>query len=361
MFRTLSLLALIACAQFAFAQTTEYRLLAIPEGARLFGYANMKGEMVIEHQFYQAFGFDPSGVSLGFLKNEHANNGYEKTTIKPFIFFDANGNPLPQQPSSLYMVQQKFNYAKEMRGFYDGIFIASTNERMTDRYGMNYEGKMVTSTDYSWMSFFSEGFAVAKHKKNGFVIVKPNQDDSPIKGKVIKAKNPTEGLAPVRAENDKWGFVNIDGEWAIPAKFNDVGNFWGGYCWARNDKDLLGYINNEGEWVIQPKFRKGKFLDPVSEIAMVVEKRDWCYVNLDGEITYGEKKQKLYEYSDGLAIKRNPKTKKVGCIDAKGEWVIEPEYEVIRPFMRGFAVAKKDKLFGLLNKKGEWVIEPKFA
>ncbi|MCB9192646.1 MAG: WG repeat-containing protein [Flavobacteriales bacterium] len=359
--RLLSLSILLLFIRSAIAQPDEYRLAAIPQGASLFGYANLKGEMVIEPQFVQAFGFDPNGVSLGFLKNEVSHSGGQKETVKPFVFFDANGNPLKERQSRLYMVRQKFNYAREMRGFYDGIFIASTNERITDRYGMNYEGKAVTKTDYTWMSFFSEGFAVAKHRKNGFVIVKPEQEDAAISIEVVEAKDPTEGLAAVKAKNGLWGFINKEGEVAIPAKFKDVGNFWGGYCWARNENDLIGYIDAEGEWVIQPKFTKAKYLDPVSGIAMVVEKRDWCYVNLDGKVTYGEKKQKLYEYSEGLAIKRDPNTKKVGCVDANGDWVIEPTFEVIRPFLHGFAVAKQDKFFGLLDKKGNWVIEPKFV
>jgi len=62
-----------------------------------------------------------------------------------------------------------------------------------------------------------------------------------------------------------------------------------------------------------------------------------------------------------LAIKRDPNTKKVGCVDSNGEWVIEPTLDVVRPFLHGFATAKQGKLWGLLDKKGEWVIEPKFV
>ncbi len=360
-----SLFFILLSAQLAFSQPVEYRLAAMPEGASLLGYANLKGEMVIEPQFYQAFGFDPHGVSLGFLKTEvtyHGTASGKKEKVKPFALFDANGNQLEERSSSdLYMLRQNFSFGGEVRAFYGGVFVASTNERLTDRIGVNYKGQIVTNTDYKWMSLFSSGFAVADHRKNGFVIVKPNEEDLKINGiEVVRAKNPSEGLAPVRDKNGKWGFVNSEGEVVLPAKYRDVGNFWGGYAWARNEEDLIGFINTDGEWVIQPKFSKAKDLDPVSGIAMVVEKRDWCYVNLDGEITYGEKKQKLYPYSEGLAIKRDPSTKKVGCIDASGEWVIEPKFDVIRPFLHGFAVAKQDDLFGLLDKKGEWVIEPKF-
>ncbi|MCF8275304.1 MAG: WG repeat-containing protein [Flavobacteriales bacterium] len=365
MWRFTNLVTLLLTIQCALAQTGEYRLAAIPQGANLFGYANLQGEMVIEPQFIQAFGFDPNGVSLGILKDEQKvkNMNDPNRHDKTFTFFDANGKALPERtPSALYMVRMKFNYAREMRGFYDGIFIASSKESMLDRFGMNYEGKVVTGSDYTWMSFFNEGFAIAKHRKSGYVIVRPNENDTEIKGiEVAAAENPTEGLAPVRNKDGKWGFINGNGEVVIPAKFNDVGNFLGGYCWAKNDKDLIGFIDKNGEWVIQPTFVKAKDLDPVSGIAMVVQDRDWCYVNLNGKITCAGKKEKLYEYSEGLAIKRDLNTNKVGCIDANGEWVIEPTLDVIRPFLHGYAVAKQSNLFGLLDKKGDWVIEPKFV
>jgi hypothetical protein len=49
---------------------------------------------------------------------------------------------------------------------------------------------------------------------------------------------------------------------------------------------------------------------------------------------------------------------KVGIIDKKGNWVIQPSFETIREFDSGYAMAKQNGKWGVIDNKGTWTIQP---
>lgn len=58
----------------------------------------------------------------------------------------------------------------------------------------------------------------------------------------------SEGLAPVKTSNGKWGFINERQQMVIPAKFEDAKEFQAGKAAAKlNGK--WGFINKRGEWL----------------------------------------------------------------------------------------------------------------
>lgn len=58
----------------------------------------------------------------------------------------------------------------------------------------------------------------------------------------------SEGLAAVQQNNGRWGFINENQEWVIPARFEDVKEFKNGKAPAKlNGK--WGFINKRGEWL----------------------------------------------------------------------------------------------------------------
>lgn len=57
----------------------------------------------------------------------------------------------------------------------------------------------------------------------------------------------SEGLAPVQASNGRWGYINTDNQWVIPAKFEDAQEFKSNRAAVKlNNK--WGFINKRGEW-----------------------------------------------------------------------------------------------------------------
>lgn len=92
-----------------------------------------------------------------------------------------------------------------------------------------------------------------------------------------KKTRPPGRLTPVIAEN-KWGYMDPEGNMAIPASFDHTADFSEGLAPVRLGKKW-GYIDRKGRFVIQPQF-------------------DWAWafsggralVGRDGKLSYVDKK-----------------------------------------------------------------------
>ena len=88
------------------------------------------------------------------------------------------------------------------------------------------------------------------------------------------------------------------------------------------DKDGEGgYINKKREWVIPSIYTYG---DDFSENVAVV--------HINGEV--------------------------YGYINALGEWLIKPQFEIARRFENGKAFVKQNDKWGVINLIGEWIVDP---
>jgi len=58
----------------------------------------------------------------------------------------------------------------------------------------------------------------------------------------------SEGLAPVQANNGRWGYINNNKQWVIPPKFEDAQEFKDGRAAVKLNKKW-GFINKRGEWL----------------------------------------------------------------------------------------------------------------
>jgi hypothetical protein len=57
----------------------------------------------------------------------------------------------------------------------------------------------------------------------------------------------SEGVAPVQASNGKWGYINTQNQFVIPAKFDEAKQFQSSRAAVKlNGK--WGFINKQGTW-----------------------------------------------------------------------------------------------------------------
>lgn len=128
--------------------------------------------------------------------------------------------------------------------------------------------------------------------------------------------------------NNRWGFVNAQGNWKIPPMYAHVTAFTQGYALA---KDTLGKI------CLLDKTGSRFYIDNQAVLFVLGASNNI--------ITLEDANNNKYWYKKG--------------IENFTEFKVD-EVTNIKPFMDGMAAAQKNKLWGFVDTSGNWVIAPKF-
>ncbi len=313
-----------------------------PAGSKFWGYANLKGELIIPAQYEKCYRFSEDGYAT-----------YYDSKAKQYFFINPKGDILSTEIAS-FKLHDGFGF--DLEGFKDGL----VGIKVGEKWGfLNTSGKIAIPAKYDDVSEFNSGYAIAKMGST-FIILNTKGEETMIQVPgILDVKDFAENLAPFKAADKKFGFLGPDGKVVINPQFESVGYFENGLAWAKTAAGGLGYINPKGEWAIQPQFGAGKNFDKVSGLARVkTTTGNWAYVNKTGELTYVNDTEVWGDFSEGLADGK--KGDKKGFYDSKGKWVIEPKYDGLRDFKNGYAAAKMGDKWGIIDKTGKWVIEPKF-
>lgn len=313
-----------------------------PVGSDVWGYANQKGEIIIQAQYAKCYKFSSEGLAPIY-----------DTKNKQYYFINLKGERLSTEITN-FKLNDGFGF--DVEGFINGLIAIKQGEK----WGyLNSDGKVAIPIKYDYASEFNGGYAVAKSGEK-YIALNTKGEEVMIDGSgIVEVKPFSEELAPYKTADKKFGFVGKDGKIAIQSQFESVGYFHDGLAWAKTIGGTLGYINPKGEWVIKPQFTAGKNFDSESGLARIKMGDKWAYVNKAGEIIYVNDTDAWGDFSNGLAEgKRNDKR---GFYNNKGQWVIEPQFDGTREFKNGHAAAKQGDKWGIINKEGKWVIQPSFT
>lgn len=313
-----------------------------PQGCETWGYANLKGELIIPAQYSKCYGFTTEGYAI---------------VVNPLTnmigFINLKGEEMHADITD-YKILNIFGF--ETEGFSDGLLAVKVGKK----WGyLDTSGKVAIATKYDNATSFNGGYAVVKNGETHIILNKKGEEIKVVEPGVKKLKPFTEGLAPFKSSNELTGFIGVDGKVAIAAKFKSVGYFTNGIAWAEITGDLAGYINTKGEWIIKPQFTAAKDFDAKSGLARVKTNDTWAYVNKEGEILNMNNTKSWGDFSEGLA--EGKRMKKYGFYNNKGEWVIEPIFDNVRAFKNGYASVKVGEKWGVINTEGKFVIEPTFS
>lgn len=311
-----------------------------PMDSKFWGYATPSGEWIIPAQYEKCYPFSSNGLAVIY-----------DGKARQYHFISVKNNRLETDPAKFKI---KDGLGFNVSEFQDKRFLVQVN----DKWGyLNDEGKMAIPATYDNGSDFNGGFATVR-KDGKFLIVDTKGKETPIEGSIQDVKEFTEGLAPVRMTDKKFGFIDTKGTLVVPAQFETVGYFSNGLAWAKTMDKKLGYIDKTGQWVVKPEFEAGKDFEKVSGMARVKKGDQWCYVNKSGKILNVNDATSWGDFSEGLADGK--KGGLVGFYNNEGKWVIEPKFQAVREFHNGYAAAKLNDKWGLIDKTGKWAIEPQY-
>ncbi len=323
----------------AFSQ--NHTILVKPAGGDNWGYANIKGEMIIPAAYRRCYSFS-EGLAVVFSEQ-----------TKKFIIITPTGDQLKTQIDN-FEVRSGFGLGEV--GYNDGMLPVYSNKK----WGyLDNKGNLAIPLNYEKASEFNGGYAVVTKDGKTIIIDKKGNEKTASDSRVLSINRFTEGLAPFSDAEKKTGFVDVTGKVVIEPKFKSVGFFHGGIAWAKTLEGKVGFIDKTGQWIIQPTYTAAKDFDTKSGLAVVKTEAGALYINKEGKTQSINPSETFENFSNGLC--EGKKATLWGFYDATGKWVVQPELQGVRAFKNGYAAAKKDNKWGIINKEGKWVIEPVFT
>lgn len=277
------------------------------------GYINTKGEWVIEPQFDRTTGFrEGYALVMDYIwgtdgrpvsANYKLINGYGEVIIT-----------LPERVQC-YPV-------------YDGMFPTRTEDDHIIFYNtageevLNVEASLFNGSEETWQVFY-DGLMVAQ-------------------------------------QNDKWGYVNLQGEWVIEPQFEIADPFMDGIAQVQVD-GKAGYIDKTGNFVIEPQYEYD-YHDP-GEGLIGVKSNDWQgYIDYEGNRVID---LSTYEYVNpgefrgGIAVVSVKEGSRFGygVIDKTGNFIVQPTYSTITRYNCGLASFETaDRRHGYLDTNGNEIV-----
>ena len=219
-----------------------------------------------------------------------------------------------------------------------------------------------------WMDArpFSEGLAAVKDNngKWGFIdetgsIVLPYRWNNCFSGF-------HEGLASVKDVSGKWGYINKRGQLVIPCQWESAYEFSEGLAVVCGPNHKYGYIDKHGQMVIPNKwghacsFKEGIASVSVKEVCVINGHLFYPqsgYIDKKGSVVIPCRWYYAGDFQDGLAVVCDKPEHKFGIIDRRGNVISPCQWISILPFCEGLAVVMDSKReSGFIDTKGKLVI-----
>ena len=163
-------------------------------------------------------------------------------------------------------------------------------------------------------------------------------------------------------ENNKWGYVDVEGKIIIPAKYKSAENFSNGLGKVSVDGNNYGYIDKSGTLIFKTIYFSGTDFTDGAAFVSIKKGNDvqWNVLNKNGELYPVAKFSYKGTFCEGLARVKT-QSDLWGFIDTKGKFVIEPKYESAGDFSEGLCCVSIKNRWGFINAKGEMIIQPQFT
>ena len=151
----------------------------------------------------------------------------------------------------IYILDQDASVVAQIEGYRVGRFfhgLARASEFYDGKYGyINTSGEWVIAPQYKAAGDFREGLAPVSLRSTLVTAYDGTISSTIDWPKPSRRDDTPEGI------KKRWGYLNTQGEMAIPATYDEAKYFSEGLAAVRIDT-LWGYIDKTGNWVIEPRY-----------------------------------------------------------------------------------------------------------
>lgn len=160
-------------------------------------------------------------------------------------------------------------------------------------------------------------------------------------------------------EDEKYGFINKQGQWVISPMYKRTGNFSEGLACVRTFDNKRGYINIHNEMVIE--LSSAEYLGDFSHgLAMVSLNEKYGCINKNGEFAAAPRFDRIYAINSSSSFSAELGGK-WGLFDRNGKEIIKPIYDSLGTFSEGLAYIRLDGKMGYIDESGNVAIKAKFS
>lgn len=296
----------------------------------LIGYMTQTGYIRIKEKYEEG----------GPFVNGFANVGFKNGEIG---FINLNGD----------IIVKKTNITN-ITSFSDGYLAFSEKNEMRNLYGfMDETGKVIIPCQFEAAGPFVNGKAVVKKSGKWGIINKQGKFLLPATffrmGKCF-----SEGLLQVQRTSDSpWEYINEKFErvFSLDKSVKVVGSFYNNRAIIVKN-GLYGYIDTKGMEKIPCKYLYAwRFSE---NLAAVSSENGSGYIDKYGKIVIPFNYSNALPFNEGYAAIRINHL--WGFVDKTGKIVISPQYDEASNFMKGLAFVVSDAFCGYIDKNGKQII-----
>lgn len=341
------------------------------------GYANTRGEIVIPLQYDLASDFNKNGLALVKQNGRKFLINIEGNTPIPF-------ENVPYEPSSVDRKDGYIEIIKnDKKGLLrpDGtVFIEPTYYSIYETLSnslipindvggigfLNAYGKLIINPQFYE---FEKPNKFIPHPYNNLILVRNMDKQWGFINHLGEIVIPIEfysalpfnkfGLAMV-SNADGWGFINQFGKMVTPqyymvGGFNDNGLSW--FAKGRSFETVkYGFMNLQGETVIEAKFKSVSNFS-ANGLAYFEQNELFGFIDTMGNQVIPAIFDSVSDFKYGIAWVE--KDGKYGIIDTVGQYIVEPIFDEIDDFqLGGLAIFRQNKKYGIINRQGKIIVEP---
>lgn len=203
-----------------------------------------------------------------------------------------------------------------------------------DYYAINKSGQPVKLQGVERATPFCDGLAAVVKSGGRYVIIKGNgQELSPSLAQYIGSEEPrpvrpfVDGLSAFYDYNKKrYGFIDKNGKWAIPAKYMEVHDFSEGLAAVKlpasgERGEMWGFIDTKGNMVIEAKFTREPKSFSMGHAVVVKRSGREVMIDKTGEVKSPEFAWLFPFFSTGYTLAR--------LTDRQGWFVVDSDYRVV--------------------------------